>query len=84
MKILEGVTIGHGAIVAAGSIVAKDVPPYAIVGGVPTKIIRYRFDDEEIKELLKIKWWELPIERIKDMAYDFDNIKKFLVKYNNE
>lgn len=84
VKILEGVTIGHGAIIAAGSIVAKDVPPYAIVGGVPAKIIRYRFDDEEIKELLKIKWWELPIERIKDMAYDFDNIKKFLVKYNNE
>ena len=52
-----GVTIGDGAIVAAHAVVTKDVPPYAIVGGVPAKVIRYRFDEETIRELLDLKWW---------------------------
>ena len=52
--IMSGVHIGQGAIVAAGALVTKDVPPYAIVGGVPAKVIKYRFDAETIKELLKI------------------------------
>lgn len=53
-----GVTIGDGAVVAAHAVVVKDVPPYAIVGGVPAKVIRYRFDEETIKELLELKWWD--------------------------
>jgi hypothetical protein len=53
-----GLTIGDGAVVAAGSIVNKDVPPYAIVGGVPAKIIRYRFADDVIEKLLALKWWD--------------------------
>lgn len=56
-KVLEGVEVGDGAIIGAGAIVAKDVPPYAIVGGNPAKVIRYRFDDDIIERLLKIKWW---------------------------
>jgi acetyltransferase-like isoleucine patch superfamily enzyme len=56
--ILSGVTIGHGAIVAARSLVSQDVPPYAIVGGVPAKIIRYRFDPDTIRQLLEIAWWD--------------------------
>lgn len=55
-KILSGVTIGQGAVVAAGAVVTKDVPPYAIVGGVPADIIKYRFSDELIRELLKIDY----------------------------
>lgn len=53
-----GVTINDGSVIAAGSIVTKDVPPYAIVGGVPAKLLKYRFNNKQISELLKIKWWE--------------------------
>ena len=70
--ILDGVTIGDGAIVAAGAVVTKDVPPYAIVGGVPAKVLKYRFSQEIIDRLLEIKWWNLPdeeITRVKDMFH---------------
>lgn len=63
--ILPGVTIGDGAIVAAGAVVTKDVPPYAIVGGNPAKLIRYRFTDEQIAALLDIRWWEWPDARVR-------------------
>lgn len=64
--IMPAVTIGDGAIIASGSVVTKDVPPYAIVGGNPAKIIRYRFDEKTIESLLDIKWWNWPIERINE------------------
>lgn len=62
--ILAGVMIGDGAIIGTRAVVTKDVPPYTIVGGVPAKSIRKRFDDETISELLKLKWWDWSEEKI--------------------
>ena len=62
--IMSGVHIGQGAVVAAGAVVTKDVPPYAIVGGVPAKVIKYRFEPEMIEELLKIDYSKLTKEDI--------------------
>lgn len=62
--IMPGVTIGDGAIIATKSVVVSDVPPYAVVGGNPAKVIKYRFPEEVIAELLDLAWWNWPIERI--------------------
>ncbi|MCI9553632.1 MAG: CatB-related O-acetyltransferase [Acutalibacter sp.] len=62
--ILAGVTIGDGAIIGTRAVVTKDVPPYTIVGGVPAKTIRKRFDDAAITKLLKMRWWDWPEEKI--------------------
>ena len=66
--IMPGVHIADGAIVAAGAIVTRDVPPYAIVGGTPAKLIRYRFSEDVIAKLLAIRWWEWSDEKIKQEA----------------
>jgi acetyltransferase-like isoleucine patch superfamily enzyme len=63
--ILTGVTIGDGAVIAANSVVSKDVPPYAIVGGTPAKVLKYRFSNEVIEKLLELKWWNWDLDRIK-------------------
>lgn len=66
--VLKGVSIGDGAIIGAGSVVTKDVPPYAIVVGNPARVIKYRFSDEDISFLLAAKWWDEPREILQKMV----------------
>ena len=66
--ILPGVTIGHGAIVGAYSVVSKDVPPYNIVGGNPARLLRPRFEPPIVQRLLALQWWNWPIEKITRFA----------------
>ena len=68
--ILQGIKIGDGAVVGANSLVTKDVPPYAIVGGVPARLIRYRFSQNIVNELVKLRWWELPMSDINTLPFD--------------
>jgi len=77
-RIVQGVTIGDGAIVHAESVVTKDVPPYAIVGGVPARIIGYRFNEEQIDFLLKLKWWDRDETWIESHASFFSDISKLI------
>jgi acetyltransferase-like isoleucine patch superfamily enzyme len=70
-RILSDVKIGDGAVIGAMTVVAKDIPPYAIVVGNPPRIIRYRFSESQIDSLLKIQWWNWPLEKIAD------NVKLF-------
>jgi acetyltransferase-like isoleucine patch superfamily enzyme len=73
--IMGGITIGHGAIIGAGSIVTKDIPNYAIAAGVPAKILKYRFNEKQIEFLLKIKWWNWQIDIIKKNIDLFENVE---------
>ena len=85
--IVGGVTIGDGAVVLTGAVVTKDVPPYAIVGGVPAKILRYRYDEETIKMMMHIKWWNMPEEWLKEhwrLLNDVEQLKAFFLKRKGE
>ncbi len=75
--IMGGVHIGNGAIVGAHAVVAKDVPPYAIVVGNPARVIKYRFPEETVQKLLGIKWWHWPVERVKSLA-DTEDVETFV------
>lgn len=81
VTIMSGITIGDGAVLAAEAVVTKDVPPYTIVGGVPAKEIKKRFDDKTIKFLLQFKWWDKPIEWINENSHLFTDIKLLMDKY---
>ncbi len=78
--ILDGAKIGDGAVVGAGSLVKGELPPYSINVGVPAKTIRYRFSEEEIAELLKLKWWEKDEKWINSHIEDFNDVGKLTGK----
>ena len=90
--ILRGVTIGDGAVIAANALVNRDVPPFAIVAGIPAKVIKFRFSDEIIIGMLQTQWWNLPLEVIKEHSALFadnpnqqtiDQLIKLKLKYGN-
>lgn len=74
-RLMAGITIGDGAVIAAGSVVTKDVEPYCIVGGIPARVIRKRFSDSEIDYLLRLGWWNQGYEWIKNNAAKFYSVK---------
>lgn len=76
--ILDGITIGDGAVVAAGAVVVKDVEAFSVVGGVPARVLKKRFEEQKIKLLLEIKWWDRDISWIKEHAETFDSLDIFL------
>lgn len=59
VTVMDGITIGDGAVIGTNAVVTKDVPPYAIMVGIPARVLRYRFDEQTIKDLLRLKWWDL-------------------------
>lgn len=80
--ILDGTVIADGAIVAAGAVVTKDVPPYAIVGGVPAKVIQYRFSESDIARLKNLQWWDMDINKIKENYKQFHYINQFTLSHD--
>ena len=81
--IMSGVKIGNGSIVGSGSVVTKDVPPYAIVVGNPAVVVKYRFTEEQIQKLLDISWWSWDEEKIRDNAMNMwsSDIESFIEKH---
>ena len=81
--IMSGVKIGDDAVIGARTMVTKDVPPYSIVVGNPGRIIKYRFNEDQVQKLLKIKWWDWTEDRIKTEATDMwsDKIDEFIERH---
>lgn len=81
VMIMDGVTVGDGAVIGAGAVVTKDVPAYAIVGGVPAKLIRYRFDERQREALAKIAWWNFPADDLKEIERHFRDVEWLIGTY---
>ena len=81
VTIMSGVRIGNGAVVGANAVVAKDIPPYAIVVGNPARVIKYRFAEDVIAKLQAIKWWNWPVERIREALPLMENMEEFIDRY---
>ena len=82
--VLSGVTIGNGCIIAAGAVVTKSVPDFAIVGGVPAKVIKYRFSEEERKQIIKSEWWNWDDDKLKEHLDLFHTPDKFFAFITQE
>lgn len=78
VTIKQGVIIGHGAVIGSNALVTKDVPPYAIVGGVPSRIIKYRFSDEAIKRILATEWWAISEDKLAAISGKIDDYQSFI------
>jgi phosphonate metabolism protein (transferase hexapeptide repeat family) len=81
--IMPGVRIGNGAVIGSNAVVTKDVPAYAVVAGVASKILKYRFSQEIIDCLQKMAWWDWEHDVLKQRLKDFNNIREFVYKYGN-
>jgi acetyltransferase-like isoleucine patch superfamily enzyme len=82
VRILRPVTLGHGCVVAAGAVVTKDVPPYAIVAGVPARIVRYRIPEPLIPAMLAIAWWDWEPDRIRANVRHFYDPIQFIERFS--
>lgn len=82
VTILDGVTIGDGAIIGAGAVVSKDIPDYAIAVGCPIRIIKYRFNDDQIAALKRIQWWNFSEDKLQDVEKMFFDVDEFIKKYD--
>lgn len=76
--VVPGVTVGTGAVIGANSVVTRDVPPYAVVGGIPARVIRHRHPPEVVDALLATRWWELPLARLQSMSTN--NVFEFVAE----
>jgi acetyltransferase-like isoleucine patch superfamily enzyme len=81
--ILNGVKIGDGAIIALGAVVTKDVQPYSIVGGIPAKVLKFRFNENIIDRLLQIRWWEFEEDFLRTKYKLLHNPNEFIDYYEN-
>ena len=78
VTVLDGVKIADGAVIGAGAVVVDDVPPYAVVVGVPAKVVKYRFDEKTIKALLEKQWWNGTENDLKCVEKNFEDVEAFL------
>ena len=82
--IRPGVTIGDGTVIGAHSVVTRDVPPYAVVAGAPARVLRYRFSEEEIDKLLRLKWWERDDEALRALGGRFGDVQVLIAALEDD
>ena len=82
VTVIDGVKIGNGAIIGAGAVVTKDIPPYAIAVGVPAKVVKYRFEYDQIEQLQEIEWWDFDQTRLREIEGLFFDLNIFIEKYS--